>query len=339
MEIIERKSEMILKCIDLSSNENAFLAFLEDKKYFFYPNEINPECFIMYGVKSSSYIAMGDPIGDEKSFQKCIQSFQNFCKSEKKKCIFYEVDHKNIGDYIKNNMIVSKVGERGKIDLDKFTLSGSNMSKLRYTYTHCKKNNYIFKIIKKEDSDSILNELEEVSNEWLKMKKSSEKKFSVGYFEKKYIKKFDIAIVQKNDKIIAFANLYKTIYKECLTLDLMRHRENLENGVMEFFFTSLILYSKDEMYKKFSLGIVPLSGIEKSKLSPYKYCENFIFNHEKHFYNFKGLKMFKDKFKPEWEPVYIAYYGHLILPLVLKNIVSLSSGGLIRVIKKIKIKR
>lgn len=116
----------------------------------------------------------------------------------------------------------------------------------------------------------------------------------------------------------------------------MRHRENLENGVMEYFFISLILKAKNEEYEYFSLGIVPLSGIEKDILTLYKNIEHFIFQHEKYFYNFKGLKVFKDKFRPQWEPVYIAYYGHLLFPLVLKEIISLTSGNIIKAVRKIK---
>ncbi|MGL4253423.1 MAG: phosphatidylglycerol lysyltransferase domain-containing protein [Fusobacteriaceae bacterium] len=326
--------EKVRNCLSISKNENGFLAFLEDKSFFFYPAGSEERCFIMYGQTGGSYIAMGDPVGDTYYFEKCIEEFKSFCKKERKKCIFYEVDHENIGDYIKNSMTVSKIGERGKILLRDFTLEGSEMRKLRYLYKHLEKVGYNFKIIKKENLDIFMEELKSVSNEWLKNKNSSEKKFSIGRFSSEYIKNFHVAVIERDEKIVAFANIYGTPGKDCLTLDLMRHINNLENGVMEYFFISLILHAKEEGYENFSLGIVPLSGIEKNHLTPYKNIENFIFNHEKHFYNFKGLKFFKDKFKPQWEPVYITYYGHLIFPLVLKDIISLTSNGIIKAVRK-----
>lgn len=332
----ETEVQKIQYCLSVSKNENGFLALLNDKKFFFYPEDSENCCFIMYGEKGTSYIAMGDPIGYEEFFEKAIHEFKNFCKKNEKKCIFYEVDHPYIGNYLKNNMIISKIGERGKIMLNDFTLEGSDMRKLRYSYTHLKKDNYTFKVISKNNNSSIIQTLSDISKEWLKRKNAAEKKFSIGHFNEEYIKNFDIGVVEKNGEIIAFTTLFGTPNRECLTLDLMRHRSNLENGVMEFFFVSLILYAKENNYESFSLGIVPLSGIDKHILTPYKSMEHFIFNHEKHFYNFKGLKLFKDKFKPEWEPVYITYAGHLIFPLVLKDIVSLTSGGIVSAIHKIE---
>ncbi|MGL5638808.1 MAG: phosphatidylglycerol lysyltransferase domain-containing protein [Cetobacterium sp.] len=334
--ITENDIQKIQYCLSVSKNENGFLALLNDKKFFFYPENSENCCFIMYGEKGNSYIAMGDPIGYEEFFEKAIKEFKEFCKKREKKCIFYEVDHSYIGNYLKNNMIISKIGERGKIILKNFSLEGSDMRKLRYSYNHLAKDNYIFKVITKHNNSHVLETLSNISKEWLKRKNASEKKFSIGHFNEEYIKNFDIAIVEKNGEIIAFTTLFGTPNKECLTLDLMRHRGNLENGVMEFFFVSLILYAKENNYAAFSLGIVPLSGIDKHILTPYKSVEHFIFNHEKHFYNFKGLKLFKDKFKPEWEPVYITYAGHLIFPLVLKDIISLTSGGIVSAIHKIE---
>lgn len=161
----EIKREKIERCISISKNENAFLSFLKDKNYFFYTQNSEEKCFIMYGQKGNSYIAMGDPIGEKIFFKNCIEEFKKFCKKNKKKCIFYEIDHENIGDYIKNEMIISKIGERGKIYLKDFTLEGSEMRKMRYVYTHLKKEGYIFKIVKKQDLDNILEELESISKE------------------------------------------------------------------------------------------------------------------------------------------------------------------------------
>ena len=288
----------------------------------------------MYGIKGNSYIAMGDPIGREDLFEKAIEEFIKFCKKDRKKCIFYEVDHENIGAYIKNNMIISKIGERGKVVLKNFTLDGSDMRKLRHLYSHLKKDNYNFKIIPKEKLDTVLVELESISQEWLDSKNTSEKRFSIGHFSKEYIKNFDLAILEKDGKIISFANIYGTSEKECLTLDLMRHKKGLKNSVMEYFFICLIQYAKEANFTFFSLGIVPLSGIEKEWLSPYKSIENFLFHYEKHFYNFRGLKLFKDKFNPLWNPVYITYYGRSIFPLIIKDIISLSSNGLINALRK-----
>jgi phosphatidylglycerol lysyltransferase len=54
----------------------------------------------------------------------------------------------------------------------------------------------------------------------------------------------------------------------------------------------------------------------------------FIYRHGEHFYNFQGLRRYKEKFDPVWEPRYLAFPGTFLLPRVLTNLASLISGGL-----------
>ena len=53
-----------------------------------------------------------------------------------------------------------------------------------------------------------------------------------------------------------------------------------------------------------------------------------------HFYNFEGLRDYKQKFDPVWEPRYLACPGGLALPQVLLNVSALISGGLKGLITK-----
>jgi phosphatidylglycerol lysyltransferase len=52
------------------------------------------------------------------------------------------------------------------------------------------------------------------------------------------------------------------------------------------------------------------------------------------FYNFQGLRQYKDKFDPVWEPMYLASPGGLALPRILTNLAALISGGLRGVVTK-----
>jgi phosphatidylglycerol lysyltransferase len=52
------------------------------------------------------------------------------------------------------------------------------------------------------------------------------------------------------------------------------------------------------------------------------------------FYNFQGLRQYKEKFDPVWEPTYLASPGGLVLPRILTNLATLISGGLRGVVAK-----
>jgi phosphatidylglycerol lysyltransferase len=53
-----------------------------------------------------------------------------------------------------------------------------------------------------------------------------------------------------------------------------------------------------------------------------------VFRHGEHFYNFQGLRQFKEQFDPEWEPTYPAASSRLALPRILAHITALTSRGL-----------
>jgi phosphatidylglycerol lysyltransferase len=59
-----------------------------------------------------------------------------------------------------------------------------------------------------------------------------------------------------------------------------------------------------------------------------------LFRHGEHFYNFQGLRQYKAKFDPVWEPRYVASPAGIALPRILTNISSLISGGLMGMIAK-----
>jgi phosphatidylglycerol lysyltransferase len=43
--------------------------------------------------------------------------------------------------------------------------------------------------------------------------------------------------------------------------------------------------------------------------------------------NFRGLRAFKEKFSPEWQPRYLAYPGGAALPRILTDVSALVAGG------------
>jgi phosphatidylglycerol lysyltransferase len=53
-----------------------------------------------------------------------------------------------------------------------------------------------------------------------------------------------------------------------------------------------------------------------------------IFRHGEQFYNFEGLRAYKEKFRPQWRPKYLAVPPGLSLPAVLMDIAALIAGGM-----------
>ena len=61
---------------------------------------------------------------------------------------------------------------------------------------------------------------------------------------------------------------------------------------------------------------------------------SFLYRHGERFYNFQGLRAFKEKFHPVWEARYLAYPGGLSLPRILADVSALIAGGYRRIFLK-----
>jgi phosphatidylglycerol lysyltransferase len=75
--------------------------------------------------------------------------------------------------------------------------------------------------------------------------------------------------------------------------------------------------------------MAPLSGLENHALAPlWHKIGNSIFHYGNEFYNFQGLRAYKNKFSPTWSPRYLAVPSTLDVPEVLLQVTSLIAGGM-----------
>jgi len=324
--------EIIKSIIDRSGNSDGNLALLGDKYIFFNSDKT---AFIMYGIQGKSWIVLGDPIGSRDDIQEIIWDFREESHKEDANLVFFEVSQEYLPVYIETGMNILKIGEIAHVDLLNFNIQGSDNRGLRHSLNKTLKENYSFEIIPEEKLPEIIDELKIVSDNWLGEKNTKEKQFSIGFFDEKYLRNFKMAVVKKENSIIAFANIMQTSVKDELTIDLMRHHTSAPGGIMDFLFINIMLWGKENGFKYFNLGSVPLSGLVNKPLAPlWNRIGALIYGYSEKFYNFQGLRSYKNKFHPEWQPRYLVYSKPLALPKTLIDIAVLVSGGIKGVISK-----
>jgi phosphatidylglycerol lysyltransferase len=315
-----------------SAAVSAHLALLGDKRFLFSPEG---DAFIMYAVEGRSWIAMGEPVGPDLRWPELIWKFRELSDRYGGRAIFYEVGHEHLHLYLDLGLSLLKLGEEARVRLADFSLEGSARKGLRYTKRKLEKEGYRFEVIQSESVVAHLDELKNISDAWLTEKITREKGFSLGFFQADYIRRCPLALVIRNERIEAFANLWVGAQLEELSLDLMRYLPQAAEGVMEFLFICMMLWGKMQGYRWFNLGMAPLSGLENRALAPlWNRLGAFVFRYGEHFYNFQGLRQYKEKFDPQWRPKYLASPGGLALPQIFANLATLISGGMKGVVAK-----
>jgi phosphatidylglycerol lysyltransferase len=328
----DRDADKARAVILASTDTRAYLGLLGDKRFLFGESG---DSFIMYGVEGRSWIAMGDPIGREEERKDLVWSFRELCDRHGGWPVFYEAGKESLYLYVDLGLTSLKIGEEASVPLPDFSLEGGDRKGLRYTHRRALREGASFSIAPASDVSALLPELRNISDLWLAAKNTREKRFSLGNFNDAYLRELPIALVWKEGRIIAFSTIWPGAGKEELSIDLMRQVPDSLDGLMEFLFVELMLWGREQGYRRFNLGMAPLAGLEDRALAPlWNRLGAQIFRHGEHFYNFQGLRRFKERFDPMWEPKYLVFPRIFLLPRILANLASLISGGIMGALKK-----
>ncbi len=286
---------------------DAMLAFTGDKRFLV---SDSGDAFLMYQVKGASWIVLGDPVGPSEAWSELLWAIRARADAAQGRLLLYQIGLRIVPIAIEMGLKLVKYGEEATVELEGFTLETPEMRSVRKAARVAERAGAQFAVVPAAEMSAIIPELQMISDWWLADKDHAEKSFSVGRFEPGYMAKFDCAVVRIEGKVVAFANVWGTPNRQELSVDLMRHSKDMPQGGMDFLFTRLMLWGHENGYRHFSLGMAPLSGIEARRLSPtWSKVAAFLFRHGERFYGFAGLRAYKEKFRPNWTPRYIASPG------------------------------
>ncbi|OCA91741.1 bifunctional lysylphosphatidylglycerol flippase/synthetase MprF [Pseudobacillus wudalianchiensis] len=318
------QEEEILHHLDQhKGNVLAHLIFLHDK--YVYWNEEKTVLF-SYQKYADKLVILGNPIGKKTEFPRAIEEFMSAADLYGYTLAFYEVTDDMLPSLHEYGYDFFKLGEEAAVDLESFTLSGKKMKGERAIKNKFEREQYRFEMIDPPFSKEVINELNNISHQWLQGRE--EKGFSLGFFDEDYLNKSKIAVVKTADNhIMGFASMMPVYDKgKTISIDLMRFRPDAPAGTMDFIFLSLFEWSKEQGYRFFHLGMAPLSNVGTSRFSflSEKIAAQ-IFLHGQIFYQFQGLKRFKEKYTDLWEAKYLAYRKKSSLPFTMAQITFLIS--------------
>ncbi|WP_054025689.1 phosphatidylglycerol lysyltransferase domain-containing protein [Bacillus sp. FJAT-28004] len=288
------------------NNSHSHLYYLGDKEWFW---DSDYEALIVYRSVLNRRIVLGDPVGNPQFTSRVIKQFVADCDENKQIPVFYQAKSSFLPLYEQLGLSCSKIGEEAQVNLSTFHLNGKQWLKLRNRMSKFGRTGFTFEVLHPPYSDSFLDRLQAISDEWLGSRK--EKSFSVGSFAKEYVIRFPVALLVGPDgnyeAFVSIAGDHQSFADRKreesvgrrITVDLMRYTKACPHGTMDALFISLFLWAKEQTYDVCSLGMAPLANVTDSHIV------KLLYKYGNKLYNFKGLYEYKNKFAPKWENIYL----------------------------------
>jgi phosphatidylglycerol lysyltransferase len=286
----------------------------------------------LYRTIGPYLVVFGDPVvktAEERD--ELLNALFSYAAEIDRRPLFYQVSLEWIPPLHDRGYAFFKLGEEAQVRLDRVTIDGPQGKLYRQILRRGERDGLRMRILAPVDVRNVLPALRQVSDDWLAAKHQRERQFSIGFFDETYLQRFPCAIVEKDASIVAFANLLRDPAHEELSVDLMRYRSDVPN-VMDFLFVSLFFHAKENGYTRFNLGMAPLASVGRFEgAHGRERLANLLFQHGEHWYNFQGLRFYKEKFDPEWVPRYMAYQNAWEWPAAITNVSALIAGGWLNV--------
>jgi phosphatidylglycerol lysyltransferase len=294
----------ILKKYGTSSLD--FFKLWPDKSFFFSEDSGS---FIAYKVGMNVAVSLGDPTGREDELESLTHSFIQFCTDNNWGVAFHQVLPDNLPVYRRLGLHVLKIGEDAVIDLERFCSTTMEEKAFRYVRRRFETGGYTTALYIPPHPPELLDEVEMVSKEWLLLPGRRERGFTLGSFDKNYLKETPLFVLKEADmRIIAFVNEIPSYRQGEATIDLMRHLREIPNGTMDYLLIKLFQSLRHEGYTRFSLGLAPFAGVgEKPGATLQEQAIHQVYEHLNRMFSYKGLRNYKAKFEPVWEERFLVY--------------------------------
>jgi phosphatidylglycerol lysyltransferase len=303
---------------------DAMLALMGDKSFLF---SRSGKAFLMYAKRGRTWVSLFDPIGPQLEWSELVWRFVELADAHSGRAAFYQIRPDSLPIYLDAGLRVVKVGEEACLCLKDFSLEGSHRYGLRQTLKRGERDGMEFEILSPESVCREQLTLSHISDTWLIGHGGHERRFSVAAFEPGFIAAQSVALARQHGRPVAFLSFMTTDQQIEATIGLMRQLPDAPPYASEYLITHLALELRARKFEALSLGMAPLAGLVRRPLSSrWHRMAGLVWEMGGPIYNFQGLRTFKNKFRPAWEPRYLAASGTIGPFITLADVATLASG-------------
>ncbi len=307
---------------------------------------------VAYRASGGVALTVTDPVAAPGQLESVMKDFVSFALQQGLVPAFYSV-HQEAADIAgKWGWPRLEVAEETVLDLPELSFAGKKYQVVRSSLNRAEREGIHAQWVTWDScSQDWKDQIQAISEQWVDDKPLPEMGFTLGGMKELADAEVPILLAVNEEGVVHGVTSWMPIYKDDkvigFTLDFMRRLEDGFRPVMEFLIASAALWAKEEGYQVLSMSGAPLAHattLDKrsdtaDSVQALDRVLNLLGETLEPVYGFRSLLRFKAKFRPRYQPMYLAVptlgslpfvglaIGHAYLPnLKFSETMSLSTA-------------
>ncbi len=295
------------------SDTLSFFKLRTDKHYFFSQDR---RAFVGYRIENGVLLLSGDPVGPPDALRALLAQLRGFAEvrglklgavgaSERLKPLYEELGLKTI-----------YLGDEAVIDLQKFSLEGRPIRKVRQSVTRLRKAGYSAQLHPvAELDDATLGRVERVIERGRQGAPERGFSMTMDSVSGRHCEETLVVLALDGEGAIRGVLHFVPCYgRKAMSLSFMRRDPETPNGLTEFLVASAAELLREREIEELSLNFATFARWMHSPSRWYERSLGKLVALANPFFQIESLYRFNAKFFPRWEPRYLVYEGALGLP-------------------------
>jgi phosphatidylglycerol lysyltransferase len=291
---------------------------------------------VAYRAIAGVAITVGEPFGDPAALDSAITEFASFCEHRGLQPCLYSVTARTRDATLRLGWGSVQIAEDALIPLGSLHFAGKKWQVVRAAMNKAAREGITAEWWTYPEMPSELrDQVHEISAKWMADKGLPEMNFMLGGLDELNDPNVRCLVAVGTDRKLQAITSWLPVYQDGQpagwTIDLMRRNtEGTVRGVMEFLIATAALAFQEEGARFVSLSGAPLAGLDRGDRDEQpralQRALELIATAMEPAYGFQSLRQFKDKFQPDYRPLYLTYadpaalgpiaiaIGHVYLP-------------------------
>jgi lysyl-tRNA synthetase class 2 len=291
----------------------SFFKLRGDKHYLFSTDQ---RAFVGYRIENGVMLLSGDPVGPEDAFAGLLGEVRSFADARGLRLGAVGASERLRPLYKDLGLRTLYLGDEAILDLQRFSLEGRPIRKVRQSVTRLTKAGYEAELRPLSELDTgTVEEIEQVLERG--REGAPERGFSMAMDSIRCPHSEDTLVVLARDRqheirgVLHFVPVYG---RQTVSLSFMRRDPDTPNGLTEFLVAKAVELLRERELVEMSLNFAAFAKWMHSPEGRFQRILGKLVALGNPFFQIESLYRFNARFFPRWEPRYLVYEGALGLP-------------------------